>query len=330
MSAVRRSAVAATERLDPATAQFAADVEWSLTQTPRQLPCRYFYDGLGSALFEAICRLPWYRVTRAEERLLLRYGRDVLRQAAPLSTIVELGSGSGEKVALLVGHGRVDARPIDIHLVDISASALDASVRTLAGLDGVRVTPHRASYEDGLRGVVRHPLGDGRRLVLFLGSNIGNFDRPSAVAFARAIRQQLRHGDGLLLGVDLVKPERELLLAYDDPLGVTAAFDLNLLARINGELGGNFDLRAFAHRAVWNARESRVEMHLVSRAEQLVRIDLAGLEFTMSEGEPIWTESSYKYEPGTIVELLEAAAFHPLGQWVDPVDRFALTLVEAG
>jgi dimethylhistidine N-methyltransferase len=312
-----------------AAAQFAAHVDYYLTQSPRQLPSRYLYDPLGSALFEAICRLPWYRITRAEERLLAKHGAEVLRHGTPLSRIVELGSGSGQKLSLLLGQRRPGFQPLQVHVVDLSAAALDATVQALASAPDVDVTTHLASYEDGLKAIRENRRNGGRSLVLFLGSNIGNYDPPSASALVHGIRGQLVAGDGLLLGTDLVKPERELLLAYDDPLGVTAAFNLNLLERINRELGGDFDVRAFAHEAVWNAEESRVEMHLVARSRQQVQIEAAQLTFTMQPGERIWTESSYKYRPDDIRRLVEPAGFRVAAQWIAAEDRFALTLAEA-
>ena len=171
--------------------------------------------------------------------------------------------------------------------------------------------------------------GAGRALTLFLGSNIGNFDPPGADAFLLGVRASLASGDTLLIGTDLVKPERELLLAYDDPLGVTAAFNRNLLVRINRELGADFDVSAFRHRALWNAAESRVEMHLVAARAQRVRIPGASLEVAFEEGETIWTESSYKYRPEQVVRMLERAGFRRVAQWMDEADGFALTLVEA-
>ena len=328
----RRSAAAghlADRANRAAAAQFAADVHYYLMQDPRQLPSQYLYDALGSALFEAICELPWYRITRAEQRLLAAHGAEIFREVAPVSTIVELGSGSGEKLWTIADRRDADTPSLDIHLVDVSASALDASARTLASLEGVRVTTHQARYEDGLRFVTSALVPAERLLVVFLGSNIGNFDPPGANAFLRGIRGQIRSGDALLLGADLVKPERELLLAYDDPLGVTAAFNRNLLVRINQELGGNFDLDQFAHHVEWNASESRIEMHLVARRAQQVRVTKADTAFTLQAGDRIWTESSYKYHPAQIMMLLEAAGFRRVNQWVDADDGFALTLVEA-
>jgi L-histidine N-alpha-methyltransferase len=257
----------------PATsiAQFASDVQYYLALQPRQLPSRYLYDPLGSALFEAICQLPWYRITRAELRLLTAHGRRILEHVPHLSTLVELGSGSGEKLIALVEAGRSGASRLDLHLIDVSPAALTVAARALAALEGVHIVTHEAHYEAGLAEVAAEQLPAGHTLTLFLGSNIGNFDRPGAHAFLHGIRAALRCGDALLLGADLVKSERELLLAYDDPLGVTAAFNRNLLVRINRELAGQFDVEQFDHRAVWNGAESRVEMHLVSRCDQQVR-----------------------------------------------------------
>ena len=165
-------------------------------------------------------------------------------------------------------------------------------------------------------------------LVLFLGSNIGNFDPPGADAFLRGIRAALVPGEAFLIGADLVKDEPDLLAAYDDPLGVTAAFNRNLLLRINLELGGDIDLDGFAHQAIWNAEHSRVEMHLVSRKNQRITIPAAAFDFTIAEGESIWTESSYKYQPAGIVGALQRAGFRLADQWVDDEAGFALTLAE--
>jgi L-histidine Nalpha-methyltransferase len=318
----------APSRPDQAAAdlrRFAEDVAYYLSLSPRQLPSRYFYDALGSALFDAICRLPWYRITPTEHDLLQAHARAVIDRASGPTTLVELGPGSGSKVAALIGAAD-PVRPIEVHLVDVSAAALEASVRALEGHRQVSVVTHEAEYEAGLSQVAR--LGrSGRRLVLFLGSNIGNFDPPGADAFLRAIRAAEAPGDRLLLGADLVKPEVELLLAYDDPLGVTAAFNRNLLVRVNRELGADFDLDGFTHRARWNADASRVEMHLVSARQQRVRIPASGLDVLFESGESIWTESSYKYRPDEIARMLARAGFATVSQWSR--DDYALTLAEA-
>jgi dimethylhistidine N-methyltransferase len=318
---------------DHLVAQFAADVRRDLALAPKQLQSRYLYDALGSSLFEAICRLPWYRITRAERGLLERHAPAVVARlraddgVVPL--IVELGCGSGEKIVILAealqsagGRGRV-------HLIDISSQALEQSERTLGRLRHISVVGHRETYEVGLRRAATARDGDDPMLVLLLGSNIGNFDMPAAHEFLWAIRGALAPGDALLLGADLVKPERELQLAYDDPLGVTAAFNRNLLVRINRELGGAFDLDAFAHVAVWNPAQHRIEMHLESSRDQRVAIAQAGFPVSFKKGERIWTESSYKYEPSQIEEMGQRAGFVTSEQWIDADARFALTLFSA-
>ena len=246
-----------------------SDVAEYLQRTPRQLPSRYFYDALGSALFDAICRLPWYRVTRAETALLARHAREMLEPLPRPLNITELGCGNGEKLAIAAREGRraFPTRAPDRHL---AAALLSARAR-LATLPAMPVTTFQGTYEQGLSRLATH-RGHGAWLVLFLGSNIGNFDPPAARDMLRRIRASLVEGDALLLGTDLVKSPRALQLAYDDPLQVTAAFNRNLLRRINDELGGTFDLDSFAHRALWNPQKSRIEMHLVSTRQQLVRI----------------------------------------------------------
>jgi L-histidine Nalpha-methyltransferase len=311
--------------------QFAEDVEYYLSLSPRQLPSRYLYDDLGSALFDAICHLPWYEITRTERDLLRMHARQILRLLEPLATLVELGPGNGDKLSDLLDAAADDAA-LTVHLVDISSSALEASSRALDDRDNVTVVTHRAEYETGLAAATasRESRGAfGRTLALFLGSNIGNFDPPGADAFLLNIRAALAHGDALLIGADLVKDKDALLDAYDDPLGVTAVFNRNLLVRANRELGADFDLDGFAHQALWNEAASRIEMHLVSRRRQRVRIPCARLEIVFEEGETIWTESSYKYRPAGILEMLDRAGFRKMNQWLDERGTFALTLVEA-
>jgi dimethylhistidine N-methyltransferase len=303
-------------------AAFAEDVAYYLTQQPRQLPSRYLYDELGSSLFEAICRLPWYRIASIEQQLLKTHADAIFSRLKPIATVVELGPGSGEKLITLMAAG--PRHDVTVHLVDVSPAALDKAAGALAALSSLTVVPHQATYEAGLSAIPRSTDSSGQTLVVFLGSNIGNFDPPGTDAFLRNVRAALGPGDALLLGTDLVKPEAELLLAYDDPLGVTAAFNRNLLVRVNRELGGDFDVNGFAHRAVWNADQSRVEMHLVSESRQRVRVRASRLDVTFDAGESIWTESSYKYRVDDLTPMLDRAGFAVIGQWQD--SGFALTL----
>ena len=309
-------------------AQFAADVRRDLALTPKQLQSKYLYDALGSSLFEAICRLPWYRVTRAESRLLRRHAESIVSTLRG-GTLVELGCGNGEKLIILAEALQARGGSARVHLIDISSQALEQTERRLNRFEHFSVLGHQSTYEEGLRAAALDRVDDSPVLVLFLGSNIGNFDPPAAHGFLRRIREALRPGDVLLLGADLVKPARDLILAYDDPLGVTAAFNKNLLVRVNQELGGNFDLDAFTHRAIWNASEQRVEMHLVSRSAQRVTVDAADLAVEFAAGEHIWTESSYKYDPAQIEEMGSQAGFVAMRQWLDPEAAFALTLFAA-
>ncbi len=304
---------------------FAGEVAAGLSATPRAISPRWLYDGVGSVLFDAICRLPWYPITRAETSLLDRHAGDVAARLPHVAEVIELGPGSGEKLARLLGPIARRAVGVTAHLVDVSAEALDAARRTLAAVPRVRVVAHEAEFESGLAAAAATPRRGGR-LVAFLGSNIGNFDPHEAMRLLEAIARSLAPGDGLLLGADLVKPEPVLRLAYDDPLGVTAAFNRNLLVRMNRELGADFDLARFSHEARWNASAGRVEMHLVSGVHHRVQVPGAGLSLTFAENESIWTESSYKYEPCQIARLGEDAGLTATSQWVDPVDRFALTL----
>jgi dimethylhistidine N-methyltransferase len=308
--------------------EFAADVRRDLSLTPKQLQSKYLYDPLGSALFDAICRLPWYRITQAEVRLLTRHAPAIAAALPGPATMIELGCGTGEKLSLLAEELKRRGRALDVHLIDISASALELSEQRIERLN-ISAVGHRSTYEIGL-GRAARTRADGRTLlVVFLGSNIGNFDPPAADGFLSEIRRSLQPGDLLLLGADLVKPEPELVLAYDDPLGVSAAFNKNLLVRINRELEGDFDLARFDHRAIWNDDESRVEMHLVSTGRQVVSIDGAGCRVPFEPGEWIWTESSYKYTPEQIQDLGRRVGFACRQQWIDPVAEFALTLFVA-
>jgi len=301
-------------------------VRRGLAERPRWLPPHWFYDELGSRLFDAICLLPWYCITRVERRLLVRAARAMSKDTAGPALVAELGPGNGEKLALfLTGLGGSRR----ILLADISPEALSAATARLAKAGIADVTALRGSYEKGLARIATERPKRGSALVLFLGSNVGNFEPARASRFLRDVRSALRPGDGFLLGADLVKPEKDLLLAYDDPLGVTAAFNRNLLARMNRELGATFDLSSFAHRAVWNAREGRVEMYLVSRRAQRVRIPGARLDVPFRKGESIFTEASYKYDAAELRARVEAEGFTARRRFEDARAGYALTLYEA-
>jgi L-histidine Nalpha-methyltransferase len=311
------------------TMTLAEEVAVLLRDRPRRLPAHALYDALGSSLFDAICHLPWYPITRAETMLLRTHRLSILEAAGRRPRVVELGPGNGEKLATLLQDGAPDGRPFDVHIVDVSATALDAASARLRRLPGIAVHTHVARYEVGLRDVTGRRVADETLLVAFLGSNIGNFDPPEAAALLTDIRGAMRRGDTLLIGADLVKPVEQLQAAYDDPLGVTAAFNCNLLVRLNRELDADFDLEHFAHDARWNPRAQRMEMHLVSLAQQRVHIPGADLEIDFHAGETIWTESSYKYEPPQFADMLCQAGFATAGSWQDHEAGFLLTLASA-
>ncbi len=305
----------------------ARDVVEGLARSSKQLPSKYLYDALGSQLFEAICELPWYKITRGERALLEREHAAITSRMGDPASLIELGGGSGEKLAILIDGLVAGGRAVRVHLVDISPTALELSHRTLSRHASVSLSRYEMAYLAGLDAAVAG-LDEGPAMVLFLGSNVGNLASAEAAGFLCDIRAPLRAGDLFLLGADLIKPEAEMVLAYDDPLGVTAAFNLNLLARLNRELDGDFDLEQFEHRVIWNAHESRVESFLVSRTEQTVCLAAAGCCVRLAEGEAIWTESSHKYERAQVRAMGETAGFGVCDQWIDPDSGFALTLFD--
>lgn len=309
----------------PTTAEFAADVVLGLSHPgQKELPSKYLYDEVGSALFDVICLLPEYGLSRAGMRLLQKHSGEIVARLPRPVTIAELGSGSGLKTRWLL---EALARRQRVHYfpIDISRSALHRCQKELGQMDNVSVVGFENAYLEGLREVAAR-RGEDPLLVLFLGSTIGNFDRPAGNEFLREVRSVLRPGDSLLLATDLVKPVPQLVLAYDDPAGVTAAFNKNLLARINRELGGNFDLMQFDHLARWDAAERRIEMHLRSRTWQRVIIRAAGRQFLLQPGETIWTESSHKYDPREVKEMGVRAGFQSDMQWIDSEWELAHTL----
>ncbi len=294
------------------------------------LSAEYLYDELGSALFEAITLLPEYGLTRADSRLLERHAADILGAATSPLRVIELGSGSGLKTRWILEAAARKLGSVRYTPIDVSAFALELCSKTLETIGGVEIQIENASYLPGLRAALSARMPGERVLVLFLGSTIGNFPPIDANQFLIDIRNLLQPGDSLLLGADLIKPARQLEVAYDDPVGVTAAFNRNLLARINRELGGNFDLATFEHQAVFNSGESRVEMHLRSRRTQSVRIEALARSFSFRAGETIWTESSYKFTPEGVREMARSAGFLCTSQWIDEEWPFAESLLTAG
>jgi dimethylhistidine N-methyltransferase len=327
---VRTRVAAPPDFAVPSAASITAeDVRAGLARAGQKtLPSKYFYDAVGSALFEAICHLPEYGLTRAGERILVS-SADAIVDAVPSPLrVVELGSGTGRKTKHLLA-AVTRRQPVVYHPIDISSAALEDCARELGRIPEVRVASVHAEYLDGMASVTRERRAGERLLVLFLGSTIGNFERPAADEFLRDLREAMRPGDALLLATDLVKSVDRMLRAYDDPAGVTAAFNKNLLVRVNRELGADFDLTRFAHEARWNERDRAIEMHLRATERQRVVVRKADLMVSFEEDETIWTESSHKYAPQDPIDMGRRAGFRSAGQWVDEAWPFAQTLLVA-
>jgi L-histidine Nalpha-methyltransferase len=309
--------------------EFAAEVRTGLTRLgQKELPSKYLYDDVGSALFEVISYLPEYGLTRADERLLQRRAYEIVgRLDAPVA-VAELGSGSGKKTRWIL-EALARRGPTFYYPVEISPSALAMCERELSDIDAISIVGFEREYLDGLLEVAAYRKPGQHLFVLFLGSTIGNFDRPAGIKFLAEVRRILEPGDSLLLGTDLEKPGAQLLKAYDDELGVTAAFNLNLLARINRELDADFDLSQFVHLARINHEARSVEMHLRSKRRQTVRIPAADLRVEFAEGETIWTESSHKYSADEVFQMSRNAGFSCQAQWIDEQWPFAESLLMA-
>ncbi|MBI3974440.1 MAG: L-histidine N(alpha)-methyltransferase [Chloroflexi bacterium] len=309
---------------------FAEDVAAGLTATPKSLPCRYFYDEEGSLLFEAICELPEYYVTRAEREILEAHANEIAAQVPSATTLVELGSGSAAKTRLLLDaffrHRQQQRRQHLCYVpIDISRSMLEESSHALLNdYPALEIRAIAAEYDDGLRFL--RAESERPKLILWLGSNVGNLERAEAARFLGRVRATMTPADRLLMGVDLRKSREVLEPAYDDAQGVTARFNLNLLARINRELGGEFDLDAFEHRAHYDEVVGRIEMYLVSTRTQRVRIRDLDLTVSFEPGEPIHTENSYKYSLAEIDALSAAAGLAVEARWLDRGERFAVNL----
>ncbi|HEY2381800.1 MAG TPA: L-histidine N(alpha)-methyltransferase [Terriglobia bacterium] len=307
--------------------EFESDVRAGLSKAPqKELYSKYFYDDLGTALFEAITLLPEYGLTRADMRLLRMHAAELPSRVENVSVVVELGSGSGEKALEVLPHF-VKNHALTYCPIDVSAAALTRCERDLDHLENLNVVPIEHSYIEGLTAASQMRIPGARILVLFLGSSIGNFEPAVADKFLKSVRQSLHEDDAFLLSADLVKPHEQMLQAYDDEIGLTAAFNFNLLSRINRELAGTFSLRGFAHEARYNESEQRIEMHLRAKVDQIASIK----DFTISlkKDETIWTESSYKFRPEQIGKMAEKAGFRTEVQWIDAEWPFAQTLLRA-
>lgn len=308
---------------------FASDVRSGLTRPKqKELPSKYLYDDVGSALFEVISHLPEYGLTRADERLLRRHAREIVDRVPGPVAVAELGSGSGKKTRWLL-EAFCRRQRTSYYPVEISHAALVMCERELSDIDAISIVGFEREYLDGLLEVAAYRRPGEHLCVLFLGSTIGNFDRAAGIDFLSEVRNILQPGDSLLLGTDLEKSSSQLLQAYNDELGVTAAFNLNLLARVNRELGADFVLAHFEHQARINSEARSVEMHLQSKRRQVVNIPAAEVVVEFQESETIWTESSHKYSPDEICVTALKAGFRCQVQWIDQQWPFAENLLVA-
>jgi dimethylhistidine N-methyltransferase len=295
-----------------------------LSANPKRLPSWLFYDEAGSALFEQITDLPEYYLTRTERTIFESYAGEILQAAGTSLTLIELGAGTASKTCILIEELlQRQARSL-FYPIDVSPSALQEAVTQLGRrFPRLRVNPIVADYTGGVEALSRI---SGRKLVLYIGSSIGNFELDESVRMLRRIRRSLRSGDALLLGADFAKSPKILLPAYDDAQGVTAAFNKNILARLNRELDADFDLDAFHHVALWNKRCSRMEIYLESESAQRVFLPVIDLDIEFAAGERMHTENSYKYTMGMIEAILRESGFMLESTWQDRQNWFGVHL----
>jgi dimethylhistidine N-methyltransferase len=326
MTSTRTERFTLTRDPHPArVATFAEDVRAGLGARPMRISPKYFYDDLGSALFDAITRLPEYYLTRVERDLLATYGRQIVASLAGPLELVELGSGSAVKTRLLIDALLERQSALTYRPIDISAEAVtESSLALTAAYDRLRVAAYASDYVPLLR--EKRLETRERALALFLGSNIGNFEPHEARALLTLLAAALRPGDALLLGYDLKKDPSILRLAYDDPTGVTAAFNKNLLGRMNRELGADFALESFGFRATWNEEHGAIESFLISERRQRVHVPASGLAIDFASGDAIHTESSHKFTQAEIEQLARDCGFVPKSSFTDAMGRYALSL----
>ncbi len=305
----------------------AVDVEAGLLASPKTLPPRLFYDARGSELFELITALPEYYLTSTERQILERYAPEMIEAAGADLRVVELGAGSATKTVILLRElARQQGKAI-FFPVDVSSAALEeADERLRREIPGIELHPVIADYTTGLPFL--HSL-QGRKLILYIGSSIGNFEPFQASAVLSAIRASMSPGDAVLLGTDMRKSPRQLIPAYDDAAGVTAAFNKNMLVRINNELQADFDLDQFAHRAVWNSELSRIEMHLESLVQQRIHVRDLAMTVSFGRNETIHTENSYKFSMPMIQSIAANAGLNLEQTWSDPRQWFTVHLLRS-
>jgi L-histidine Nalpha-methyltransferase len=312
---------------------FAADVLAGLTKKAKALQPKYFYDELGSRLFEAICRLPEYYLTRAEAEILKHRAEEIVAAVAGPVRLIELGSGSAEKTRHIIEALLRRQPELQYVPVDISDASLESSSRELLRTyQRLRITAYAGDYFTALRAIAKarmHSRGSLRTIALFLGSNIGNFDPQGAQLFLKNVRETLKPRDALLIGADLKKDRETLEAAYDDPLGVTSAFNLNLLLRMNRELAAEFDVSKFKHHAVYNEELGRVEIYIVSLEKQTIRIGALDVEVSFDEGETIHTENSYKFDLDQLSRIADQTGYTLAKTWFDRSRRFSFNLFAA-
>jgi L-histidine N-alpha-methyltransferase len=308
------------------TLPFCAVVAEGLSARRKWLPCRFFYDHVGSQLFERICTLPEYYLTRTERAILHRSAQEIVESVGTEIAVVEFGSGSSGKTRLLLDAALSQQRRLHYMPIDISGDFLRASALSLlTEYDRLSVTAIAAEYHDGIAALPDHDLA---RLILFLGSSIGNFTREEAIDFLSHVRQQMLPKDRLLIGIDLLKDRQVIEAAYNDADGVTARFNKNLMVRVNRELSGDFDLSAIVHHAPFVESESRIEMRLISKRRQRAKIEALEMEFTLEQEEFIHTENSHKYSLAGFASLCRQAGLTLQGRWLDEREWFALLLLQ--
>jgi len=301
----------------------ATDVLDGLSRVPKMLPPKLLYDAQGSALFEQITKLPEYYPTRTEAAILADNAGEICSRLGPDVSVSELGAGTATKTRILLRSLLQRQQSVDYFPLDVSDAALQLGKHELeCELAAVNVHPQLGDYEDlAFLGRQFPP-----RLVLYIGSSIGNLEYEAAVSLLRDVARHLSSGDQLLLGVDLVKESEVLTAAYNDSAGITAAFNKNLLVRINRELGGHFEPDSFSHISVWNQTSSRIEMHLESNCRQSVKVDALNAKLDFYQGERIHTENSYKYTIESLEELLQRGGFAVEQTWTDSREWFAVSL----